>query len=162
MKNNKVTILTMALVAVSSLLLFSFTTQKQQTQASYEYTSITVLESIVPSGIGRSRIIHAKENRDYKGFSKMMTEEDKSRNRSKRGEIRVKTYEETKLLNFYNMGGIRMQNIAANDAVVNSKINGMLDEGWELINVSTGVESFGGGDDSNGIFITRFYFKRTK
>ena len=74
----------------------------------------------------------------------------------------MKTYEETKLLNFYNMGGIRMQNIAANDAVVNSKINGMLNEGWEIINISTGVESYSGKEDQNGIFITRFYFKRNK
>lgn len=159
---NKVTILTSALVVVSSLLLLSFTTKTEATKASFEYTSITVLESIIPNGTGRSRIIHAKENRDYKEFSKMMTAEDKSRNKSKRGEIRVKTYEETKLLNFYNLGGIRMQNIAANDAVVNSKINGMLDEGWEIINISTGVESYSGAEDQNGIFITRFYFKKSK
>lgn len=159
---NKVTLLIGALVVVSSLLLFSFTSKSNDTKVSFEYTSITVLESIVPNGIGRSRIIHAKENRDYKEFTKMMSDDDKSRNKAKRGEIRVKNYEETKLLNFYNMGGIRMQNIAANDAVVNSKINAMLDEGWEIINISTGVESYGGETDQNGIFITRFYFKRNK
>jgi hypothetical protein len=159
---NKVKILTGALVVTCSLLLFSFTSKTTETKAAFEYTSITVLESIIPNGLGRSRIIHAKENRDYKEFSKMMTADDKGRNKSKRGEIRVKTYEETKLLNFYNMGGIRMQNIAANDAVVNSKINGMLNEGWEIINISTGVESYSGKEDQNGIFITRFYFKRNK
>ena len=89
-----------------------------------------------------------------------MTEEDKSRNKSKRDEIRVKNYEETKLLNFYNLGGIRFQNIAANDAVINSRINAFLDEGWEIISINTGVEAYGGQGDGNGLFVTRFYFKK--
>ena len=71
---NKVKILTGALVVTCSLLLFSFTSKTTDTKASFEYTSITVLESIIPNGLGRSRIIHAKENRDYKEFSKMMIE----------------------------------------------------------------------------------------
>jgi hypothetical protein len=64
------------------------------------------------------------------------------------------------LLNFYNLGGIRFQNIAANDAVINSKVNAMLAEGWQLVSIVSGVESVGSAEDSNGIFITRFYFKR--
>lgn len=44
----------------------------------------------------------------------------------------MKNFDETKLLNFYNIGGIRFQNIAANDAVITSKINTMIEEGWEL------------------------------
>ena len=132
------------------------------TNAQVEYKVITSVESIVPSGLGRSRIVSASEDRNYKDFTSNRTEEDDERNKSDRGEIRVKNFEETKLLNFYNIGGIRFQNIAANDAVVTSKINTMVEEGWELAFVTSAVESDGGKDDGQGIFITRYIFKRNK
>lgn len=130
--------------------------------AQVEYKVITSVESIVPAGLGRSRIISAEEERDYKEFTSEQTEDDNSRNKSKRSDIRVKDFEETKLLNFFNLGGIRFQNIAANDAVITSKINNMINEGWELAFVTSAVESDSGKDDGNGIFITRYIFKRTK
>jgi len=125
-----------------------------------EFKVITSVESIVPNGVGRSRIISALEDKDYKEFSSVQTEEDNTRNKSNRKEIRVKNFEETKLLNFYNIGGIRFQNIAANDAIITSKINTMVAEGWELAFVTSGVESEGGKGDGQGIFITRYIFKR--
>ena len=125
-----------------------------------EFKVITSVESIVPNGVGRSRIISALEDKDYKEFSSVQTEEDNTRNKSNRKEIRVKNFEETKLLNFYNIGGIRFQNIAANDAIITSKINTMITEGWELAFVTSGVESEGGKGDGQGIFITRYIFKR--
>ncbi|MBI1267601.1 MAG: hypothetical protein GC193_09255 [Cryomorphaceae bacterium] len=131
-------------------------------QQGYEFTSFTVVESIIPNGLGRSRIIQATETRDYKEFTSVRSEEDNDRNKSDRGEIRVKNFEETKILNFYNLGGIRFQNIAANDAVVNSKVNSMFDAGWELVTITAGVESEAGKEDGEGIYITRFYFKRLK
>jgi len=131
-------------------------------QAQVEYKIITSVESIVPSGLGRSRLISASEDRDYKEFTSERSDEDDSRNKSDRGDIRVKNFEETKLLNFFNLGGIRFQNIAANDAVVGSKINAMVAEGWELAFVTSAVESDGGKDDGQGIFITRYIFKRSK
>ncbi|WP_103069609.1 hypothetical protein [Aquimarina sediminis] len=126
----------------------------------YEVKVITSVESIVPSGLGRSRIISANAERDYKEFTSAQTKEDNTRNKSKRKEIRVKDFEETKLLNFYNMVGIRFQNIAANDAVISSKITSMLAEGWDLVFVTSAVESDAGEQDGKGIFITRFIFKR--
>jgi hypothetical protein len=128
----------------------------------YEYKIITTVESIVPNGMGRSRMISANENRDYKEFTTTRSEEENERNKSDRGDIRVKGFDETKLLNFYNLGGIRFQNIAANDAVVNSKLNAMALEGWDLAFVSSAVESDAGKDDAQGIFITRYIFKRIK
>lgn len=127
-----------------------------------EYKIVTSVESIVPAGLGRSRLISANENKDYKEFTTTQTEEDNSRNKSNRDEIRVKNFDETKLLNFYNFGGIRFQNIAANDAVITSKINAMIDEGWELAFVNSAVESDAGEKDGQGIFITRYIFKRIK
>mgnify|MGYP000156021961 CR=1 FL=1 len=144
------------LVAITVIiLLFSL-----DTMAQVEYKVITSVESIVPAGLGRSRIISAEEERDYKEFTSEQTEDDNSRNKSKRSDIRVKDFEETKLLNFYNLGGIRFQNIAANDAVSSSKINGMITDGCECAFVTSAVESDSGKDDGNGIFITRYIFKR--
>lgn len=132
------------------------------TMAQVEYKVITSVESIVPSGLGRSRLISAVGERDYEEFTSEQTENDNTRNKSKRKDIRVKDFEETKLLNFYNIGGIRFQNIASNDAVVGSKINSMIEEGWELAFVTSAVESDAGKDDGQGIFITRYIFKRNK
>ena len=128
----------------------------------FEYQTVTVIESIIPNGLGRSRMISTLESRDYKEFTSERSEEDDSRNKSDRGDIRLKNFEETKLLNFFNIGGIRFQNIAANDAVVTSKINAMAEEGWELAFVNSGVESYGGDGDENGIYVTRYIFKRVK
>ncbi|WP_442844518.1 hypothetical protein [Leeuwenhoekiella sp. H156] len=128
----------------------------------FEYQTVTVIESIIPNGLGRSRMISTLESRDYKEFTSERSEEDDSRNKSDRSEIRLKNFEETKLLNFFNIGGIRFQNIAANDAVVTSKINTMAEEGWELAFVNSGVESYGGEGDENGIYVTRYIFKRVK
>ena len=132
--------------------------------AQIEYKVVTAVESIVPNGFGRSRMIMATEDKDYKEFTTLRSDDkdEDEKNKSKRDEIRVKNYEETKLLNFYNLGGIRFQNIAANDAVMSSKINTMINEGWELAFVNTGVESEGGKGDGKGIFITRYTFKRVK
>ena len=128
----------------------------------YEFRIVTTVESIVPNGIGRSRMISSNETRDYKEFTTSRSEEDNSRNSSDRSDIRVKAFDETKLLNFYNLGGIRFQNIVANDAVVTSKLNTMAEEGWDLTFVNSAVESDGGKDDNVGIFITRYVFRRAK
>lgn len=125
-----------------------------------QYKVITSVESIVPSGLGRSRIIDAQEDKNYKEYASVQTEEDNTRNKADRSEIRVKNFEETKLLNFYNIGGIRFQNIAANDAVISSKINALVADGWELAFVVSAVESDAGNGDGQGIFITRYIFKK--
>jgi len=146
------------LFIILAISLFAF----MDATAQVEYKVITSVESIVPNGLGRSRIISANEEKDYKEFTSTQTEEDNTRNKSNRGEIRVKGFDETKLLNFYNIGGIRFQNIAANDAIITSKINTMVEEGWELAFVTSAVESKGAKDDKQGIFITRYIFKRNK
>lgn len=125
-----------------------------------EYRVVTSVESIVPNGLGRSRIVMHNEDKDYKKYTSTQTAEDNTRNKSKRGDIRVKNFSETKLLNFYNIGGIRFQNIAANDALISSMITDMVAQGWELAFVTSAVESEGGKGDGKGIFITRYIFKR--
>lgn len=130
--------------------------------AQVEYKIVTTVESIVPSGLGRSRMISSDDSRDFSEFTSERTEDNKKRNKSKRGDIRVENFNETKLLNFFNIGGIRFENIAANDALISSKINSMVEQGWELAFVVSATESDAGEDDGKGIFVTRFIFKRNK
>lgn len=143
--------------SIFSLLLIFYSALSLSAQ---EFKVITSVESIVSSGLGRSRIIDGNEEKDYMEYTSTQTEDDNSRNKSDRGDIRVKDFDETKLLNFFNIAGIRFQNIAANDAVITSKINAMVAEGWELAFVTSAVESDSGKGDSSGIFITRYIFKR--
>ncbi len=146
---------------MKKLLLFTFVAMAMSLEVNaQQFKVITSVESIVPSGLGRSRIVNALEDKNYKDYTSVQTEEDNTRNKSSRSEIRVKNFEETKLLNFFNLGGIRFQNIAANDALITSMINGMIAEGWELAFVTSAVESAGGKGDNQGIFITRYIFKK--
>jgi hypothetical protein len=98
----------------------------------YEYLQISAIESVVPGGLGRSRLI---------------TTDDK-------GQLM-----ESNLENFYSMVGINFKNIRNNDAVIMDKVNELADNGWELFLVNSGVES---SDNKTGIFITRYIFRRTK
>ena len=140
-----------------TLLIAGFAMADLQAQ---EFKVITSVESIVPNGIGRSRIINAQVEKDYREYTSEQTEEDNTRNKSKRDAIRVRDFEETKLLNFFNIGGIRFQNIASNDVLISSMINEMVSQGWELAFVTSAVESDSGAQDGQGIFITRYIFKR--
>lgn len=126
-----------------------------------EYKVVTVVESIVPGGLGRSRIIDAKEQVDYKGLTTERTSGGKSEQGDiKRSDVKIDNFGETKLLNFFSIAGINFQNIASNDATITSKINDLSREGWQLVFVTSGVESDAGKTDGEGIFITRLFFKK--
>ncbi|MEM6540771.1 MAG: hypothetical protein AAF634_06390, partial [Bacteroidota bacterium] len=64
------------------------------TSNAQQYKVVTSVESIVPNGLGRSRMITANESRDYKEFTSTRTGEKDKRNRSDRGDIRVKGFDE--------------------------------------------------------------------
>ena len=129
---------------------------------SYEYKVITSVEYIVPMGIGRSRIISFEENKNFNNFTSERTEDNNKQNKSKRSDIKIDNFEETKLLNFFSIAGINFKNIASNDAIISSKINSMVSEGWDLAFVVSGVESDAGEGDGQGIYITRYIFKRLR
>jgi hypothetical protein len=151
---------TLVAIAVLFTLLTTTVSAQETAKQEFEVKVITSVESIIPGGMGRSRLISTNDQKDHKQFTSSQTEEDNTRNKSKRKDIRVKDFEETKLLNFYNIGGIRFQNIAANDALISSKLTTMVSKGWDLVFVTSAVESHSGIDDGNGIFITRYIFKR--
>lgn len=126
-----------------------------------QYQVVTIVESIVPGGIGRSRMIENTSPIDYNQFTTSRTEgKDSKQGDIDRGDIKVSSFKETKMLNFFSMVGINFQNIASNDAIIASKLNEMDSQGYELAFVTSGVESDAGKDDGSGIFITRLYFRK--
>ena len=103
----------------------------------------------------------SKEGADYKALTTSRVKGTKSdQGDVSRDDVKIDAFDETKLLNFYSLTGINFQNIASNDAVITSKLNEMAKEGWQLIFVTSGVESDAGKSDGNGIFITRMFFKK--
>ena len=144
------------LLAVA-LIAISFADIAAQTQ----YKIITTIESIVPAGVGRSRIIENGTEIDYNQFTTERTNGKKSaQGKVKMGDAKVDVFSETKMLNFYSMVGINFQNIASNDALITSMLNDLSKQGWELFSVVSGVESDAGKQDGVGIFITRYVFKK--
>ncbi|MTI22363.1 hypothetical protein E1176_15125 [Fulvivirga sp. RKSG066] len=130
-------------------------------QEAPQFKVITVVESIVPGGLGRSRMIENQSEIDIDEFTTERTDGKKSKQGDvKRSDAKVDEFAESKLLNFYSLTGINFQNIASNDALVSSKLNQMAEEGWELTFVTSAVESDGGKGDGNGIYITRYIFKK--
>jgi hypothetical protein len=126
-----------------------------------EFKIITVVESIIPMGLGRSRIIENQTDVDSEVFTTSRTAgTDSQQSNVKRSTLKVDEFNETKLLNFYSGTGINFQNISSNDAIIASKINTMTSAGWRLTFISSGVESNSGDNDNTGIFITRLYFSR--
>lgn len=172
-------------IVLLAFISFCVTPELEAQTPVYDVGVVTCVESLVPSGTGRSRMFVTKVEVNYLDFTSHQTAAKKDRNKSNRKDIRLKDFEETKLLNLYNAGGIRFQNVASNDALVTSKINTMLADGWDLFFVGTGVESkmvdvtvkkelFKMGlkilldDDSSsennndptGLFMTRYYFRK--
>lgn len=131
--------------------------------AQLEYKVITTIESVVPGGLGRSRIINETDKRDYEDLTTQRTDGKHSDQKDvSRKAAKIDSFEETKILNFYSMTGINFQNIASNDAVITDVINTMVSDGWSLTFVTSGVESDAGKDDGTGIFITRYIFSRSR
>ena len=132
-----------------------------EVNAQTQFKVITTIESIVPGGMGRSRIIENGTEINYEEFTTERTDGKKSKQGDiKRGDAKVDMFKETKMLNFYSMAGINFQNIASNDALTTSMLNSLSSGGWELFTVVSGVESDSGKGDGQGIFITRYIFKK--
>ncbi|ABG57577.1 hypothetical protein [Cytophaga hutchinsonii] len=118
--------------ALLSGILFSSFTSK--TTVEYDFQQITTIESVIPAGAGRSRMIATSP---------------------------TGTLEETEMKNFFSISGINFGNVRANDKATTDKISQMVNAGWTLEQVTSGVYS-GTDNNSNGIFITRYLFKKVK
>jgi len=128
--------------------------------AAQEYLVVTTVESVVPMGVGRSRMMQETDSLNYKDFTTVRTDGKASKDKASRSDIKIDSMEETMLLNFYSAVGINFQNIASNDAMITSKLNELTKQGYRLMFVTSGVESDAGKGDGTGIFITRFIFYR--
>ncbi|HPE56102.1 MAG TPA: hypothetical protein P5514_11945 [Bacteroidales bacterium] len=120
------------LVVMSLMMVYAFQTPQDNTETQTMWYQVTVVESVVPGGLGRSRMISLDEN------GKM---------------------EETKLENFFSMAGINFGNIRENDQQITNKITELTNDGWHLYQVTSGVYS-GNNNNNNGIFITRYLFSK--
>ena len=153
-------------IFIICLLLYQFLSSNVHSQEyvnsqKFEYKVISSVESIIPMGLGRSRLIENNEEMNYISLTTDRTTGlDTKMGEKRRKDAKIENFKETKLLNFFSGVGINFRNIASNDALITSMLNTLSSEGWELINISSGVESNAGADDGQGVFITRFYFKR--
>ena len=125
-------ILSTAVVVSVAALFYAFTSPSPAQQESVLWYQVTVIESVVPGGMGRSRMISQDEN----------------------GQM-----EETKLQNFFSMAGINFGNVRENDQQITNKITELSNQGWTLYDVTSGVYA-GNGNNSQGIFITRYLFNK--
>jgi hypothetical protein len=117
-------------------LFLGYSFRPQPVPQAYTYRQFSTIESVVPGGLGRSRVISSDEK-------DQTVEKD--------------------LLNFYSMTGINFKNVANNDRLIVETINQYIAEGWELHTVTTGVNDSGGGQGGGGgtgIFITRYLFRK--
>ena len=145
-------------IAIAALIMLTASTQMNAQQMKV----VTVVESIVPMGIGRSRIIEHQQRANTSDFTTERTDgKSSSQKEIKRSNVKIEKLTETKLLNFYSGVGINFQNIASNDALITAKINEMLSQGWQLKFVTSGVESVGSASDNHGIYITRLFFTKS-
>lgn len=117
----------------SAAALMSFT--KETGDAPHQYLQLTTIESAVPGGLARSRMIAT----------------------DKTGAV-----EEVKLENFYSMVGINFENIRFNDAQITTKLEAYAAEGWELVSVTSAFTATPSsqGSGGNGIVISRYLLKK--
>jgi hypothetical protein len=126
----------------------------------FKYKIVTTIESVVPAGLGRSRIIENGTEVDYTQFTTTRTKDGKEKTDKDRGDVKIDDMKESTLVNFYSLVGINFQNIASNDAMISSMLNKYSKDGWDVFNIVSGVESDAGKQDGAGIFITRYYFRK--
>jgi hypothetical protein len=151
-----------ALVFVFLVSCFAVQAQEMTTQNFNEWRIVTVVESIVPMGLGRSRMIENMTDVNTADFKTSRVDGKTSSQRTvSRKELKVEKFDEAKLLNFFSAAGINFQNIASNDAMIAARIMELESEGYSLVHVTSAVESFSGNDDGSGIFISRMYFRKS-
>jgi len=135
------------LCTILVLFLLPLNSKAQTRGIVWEYQIITAVESVIPGGLGRSRLLLSDDGG---------------------------VLEEYKMENFFSLIGINFKNIKANDLLVVQKFNELGEEGWELSQTVSGVYSksdisvtdsksgVGTSASGEGIFITRYIFRRQK
>ena len=126
------TFLLSAIIILALGIFTGHTTKRSQQTGQFEWKHVTVIESVIGAGMGRSRMISTDTN----------------------GKI-----EEEKILNLFSSTGINFGNVKDNDLKITNKIATLSNEGWDLYDVNTGVFMYG-RDNSSGLFMTRYLFRK--
>jgi hypothetical protein len=113
-------------------ILLGHTGMEQRERPDYEFQQFTTIESVVPGGTGRSRLLFTDPNNNRR--------------------------EET-MNNFFSLVGINFGNIHENEEIITAKITELSNDGWDIVSVTPGVYA---SDSGTGIFITRYLFQREK
>lgn len=100
----------------------------------YEYAQVTTIESIIPGGLGRSRML--------------ITYPDGRQ-------------EDKKIENLYSLVGINFSDVKFNDKEIVTVISEFSNAGWEMFSSTSLTQSPSEGF-SQGIFLTRYLFRRAK
>ncbi|KAA9331668.1 hypothetical protein F0P96_15660 [Hymenobacter busanensis] len=102
----------------------------------YLYMQMTTIESVVAGGLGRSRVMFTPE---FKGTK------------------------ETPMENLFSLTGINMSNVRANEETILRYLGEITTDGWELFQVTPLTQTLqSGGSTNQGIFMTRYTFRKAK
>jgi hypothetical protein len=103
----------------------------------YTYLQMTTIESVVPGGLGRSRVVFTPE---WKGTK------------------------ESNMENLFSMLGINMGNVRVNEETILRYMGEITADGWELFQTTplTQTVQGTGGQTQQGIFMTRYLFRKAK
>ncbi len=121
-------ILSFALIA--AIPLFMALSPKAEKPAANEWRVVTVVESVVPGKLGRSKVLTMDSN----GATS-----------------------EVEIQNIFSLTGINFANLQTNNRSVTDLLAKNSADGYELVEVVPG--NFG-DNNSQGIFMTRFIFKK--
>ena len=122
------------------LLLLPLLPQRSQAQVSkagsYQFMQMTTIESVVAGGLGRSRVTFTPE---FKGTK------------------------EAQMENLFSLTGINLQNVRSNEEVILRFVTDIQAEGWDLVQVTPLTQTLqSGGSTGQGIFMTRYLFRKAK
>jgi hypothetical protein len=133
MNRNLSIVICTAIIAIAGLF-YAFIPNKPATVGATKFMQVTTIESIVPGGMGRSKMLVTSDG----GIAK----------------------EEGDLENFYSLVGINFGNICKNEKQIVDKINALTADGWVLQHVTSGVQS--PTDKGSGIYCTRYLFAKAQ
>lgn len=126
----KKTSLILGFALIVAIPLFMALSPKAEKPVATEWRVVTVVESVVPGKLGRSKVLTMDSN----GASS-----------------------EAEIQNIFSLTGINFTNLQTNNRSVTDLLAKNSAEGYELVEVVPG--NFG-DNNSQGIFMTRFIFKK--
>jgi hypothetical protein len=123
-----------------------------------EYKVITSVENL--GTFNPSGIVDHKDTLDHKNYVMEMVDRKAAGDIDKKNKPEIHKFQHIKLMDLNAGLGIEPQNVASNDATISSKLTEMAKQKWQLVFVSSAIESDAGEKDGKALLITRYIFKR--